>query len=566
MHEYSPFLGQAIGALFLTWVCWKLLQAYVVHSPLDYIPGPRAPSLLLGHLKQMVDRKNGWPFMHELSTEWNAVVKIKELYNKNSLFVFDPVAMHSILIKDNAAYEYPSMIILTRKLLFGDGLLSSAGSQHKKQRKMLNPVFSINHMRHLTPVFYQIVHRLETALEGQVRNGAQETDMLNWFGRTALELIGQGGLGHSFDPLIEDRPNPFGEALKELIPAVSRLGKYRTILQTVLTWGTPSLRRRVAEHIPSRRLKHAMHIVDTLTNQCQEIYEAKKKGFLEGDESIRQQMEGKDIMSILLRANMTAAEEDRLPENELIGQMAALVFAATDTTSSALSRTLYLLSDHQDVQGKLREEIIAAQDDNGGDIPYDQIVDLPYLDAICRETLRLWCYNEIVSANLNNRKPPLMYTYDDFRAAQDTILPLLTPIVGTHGKVMTEIPVPKGTSILIGIRAANRNKAIWGEDAMEWKPERFLSPVPESVTEARIPGVYSNLMTFSGGVRSCIGFKFSQLEMKIVLAVLISKFRFSPSEKHQDIVWNSEGVEWATVGLDGRKPMLPMRVELVVKS
>ncbi|KAL4246379.1 cytochrome P450 family protein [Abortiporus biennis] len=509
MHEYSPFLGQAIGALFLTWVCWKLLQPYVVHSPLDYIPGPRAPSLLLGHLKQMVDRKNGWPFMHELSTEWNAVVKIKELYNKNSLFVFDPVAMHSILIKDNAAYEYPSMIILTRKLLFGDGLLSSAGSQHKKQRKMLNPVFSINHMRHLTPVFYQIVHRLETALKGQVRNG---------------------GLGHSFDPLIEDRPNPFGEALKELIPAVSRLGKYRTILQTVLTWGTPSLRRRVAEHIPSRRLKHAMHIVDTLTNQCQEIYEAKKKGFLEGDESIRQQMEGKDIMSILLRANMTAAEEDRLPENELIGQMAALVFAATDTTSSALSRTLYLLSDHQDVQGKLREEIIAAQDDNGGDIPYDQIVDLPYLDAICRETLRLY--------------PPAGVIMKS--AAQDTILPLLTPIVGTHGKVMTEIPVPKGTSILIGIRAANRNKAIWGEDAMEWKPERFLSPVPESVTEARIPGVYSNLMTFSGGVRSCIGFKFSQLEMKIVLAVLISKFRFSPSEKHQDIVWNSEGVEWAT--------------------
>ncbi len=65
------------------------------------------------------------------------------------------------------------------------------------------------------------------------------------------------------------------------------------------------------------------------------------------------------------------------------------MFAAMDTTSSALSRLLHLLSLHPEVQNKLRDEINEASDAEGGDLPYDKIVALPYLDAICRETLRL---------------------------------------------------------------------------------------------------------------------------------------------------------------------------------
>lgn len=65
------------------------------------------------------------------------------------------------------------------------------------------------------------------------------------------------------------------------------------------------------------------------------------------------------------------------------------MFAAMDTTSSALARLLHLLSLNQDVQEKLRKEIKQAREVEGADLPYDRIVSLPYLDAICRETLRL---------------------------------------------------------------------------------------------------------------------------------------------------------------------------------
>ena len=67
-----------------------------------------------------------------------------------------------------------------------------------------------------------------------------------------------------------------------------------------------------------------------------------------------------------------------------------MIFAATDTTSSALSRILHLLTKYPDVQEKLRTEISEARDNSGDeDLDYDQLVTLPYLDAVCRETLRL---------------------------------------------------------------------------------------------------------------------------------------------------------------------------------
>ena len=62
-----------------------------------------------------------------------------------------------------------------------------------------------------------------------------------------------------------------------------------------------------------------------------------------------------------------------------------------DTTSNALSRILHLLALHPDVQAKLRHELAEAREvvGNGRDVPYDDLVKLPYLDAVCRETLRL---------------------------------------------------------------------------------------------------------------------------------------------------------------------------------
>ena len=67
-----------------------------------------------------------------------------------------------------------------------------------------------------------------------------------------------------------------------------------------------------------------------------------------------------------------------------------LTFAATDTTSNALSRILSLLAAHPEVQDRVRKEILDALAMNAGqDLSYDELISLPLMDAVCRETLRL---------------------------------------------------------------------------------------------------------------------------------------------------------------------------------
>lgn len=61
------------------------------------------------------------------------------------------------------------------------------------------------------------------------------------------------------------------------------------------------------------------------------------------------------------------------------------------------------------------------------------------------------------------------------------------------GSKLSEIPIPKGTELLMGYLSCNVNKNLWGDDALEWKPDRWLEGVSETVTEARIPGVYSKM-------------------------------------------------------------------------
>lgn len=59
--------------------------------------------------------------------------------------------------------------------------------------------------------------------------------------------------------------------------------------------------------------------------------------------------------------------------------------------------------------------------------------------------------------------------------------------------MITEIVVPKGTLILLNLRAINRHKELWGEDALEWRLERWFQSAPIELEEARVPGMYANL-------------------------------------------------------------------------
>ncbi|KAI1790098.1 cytochrome P450 [Ganoderma leucocontextum] len=531
---------------------WRLVRNYFVSSPLDKIPGPPSGSIISGNLFQLFNH-NGWEFVDDFVQTYGPLAKCHGFYGSRMLHVYDPKAMHSIYVKDQESFyrgertEWFVHCPAALGLLLGPGLLATHGPAHKKQRKMLNPVFSGAHMRNLTPLFYNVADRLRMAIGSQVKDGPKDIDVLAWMGRAALELVGRGGLGYSFDTLVSESRNEFAEAVKALKPAMNDTPLVRELAPFLPYLGPAWFRRFLLHLVPIPRIQRLKNLTDTLSKAAKDIYLAKKAAIERGDTELLHSVgEGKDIMSVLLRENMKASEEDKLPEEEVLSQMGTFILAGVDTTSNALSRVLHLLCLSPDVQETLRTELREAQEQYGRDIPYDELCALPYLDAVCRETLRLHA-----PVNISARE-----------ATVDTVIPLSEPLRCTDGTVIMEVPVPKGTNILLNLRGCNTNKALWGEDAWEWKPERWLRPLPKAVEDARIPGIYANLMTFISGGHSCIGFKFSQLEMKIVLSTLVSNFQFELSPD-KPIFWNFAGIAYPVTSHESSKPEMNLKVRLV---
>ncbi|KAI0247112.1 cytochrome P450 [Lactifluus subvellereus] len=474
------------------------------------IPGPPTPSLVWGHIYRMFN-PYAYPFHEGLRQNYGRVARIYGFFGDIQLVVSDPKACNNIVVKDQTIFEETESFIEGNRQIFGPALSSTLGDQHRRQRKMLNPLFNAKHMRYMIPIFYTVARQLREKFESMLSSGPQEINIVDWMGKVAMEFIGQAGLGYSFGTL-EGRNDQFCNAITELMPTASTLAVSRALFPYLHRIFHPKILKFMGQVAPWKNLNHLIKLADIMDV---------------GD--------GKDIISLLMQANATASEEDRLSEEEVLAQITSLVFAATDTTSNALSRILQVLSLHPDAQDKLREELKEACEDNE-ELTYDRLVSLPYLEAVCRETLRLYppvaaLMRTYVTANV------LMITdvLTGSSTRSDVVLPLSTPIHDANGRSIHEIFIPGDTDVFIHIYNLNRDPLIWGDDATEWKPERWLAPLPESVVEANIQGVYANTMTFVGGSRSCVGFKFSQLEMKVVLSQMIPAFRFAPSKA--EIIW-----------------------------
>ncbi|TEB29430.1 cytochrome P450 [Coprinellus micaceus] len=539
----SPIL-KIFPSVLAAGLLWKIIRSFLSSHPLDKIPGPPAASPIAGNFPQMFS-PDGWEFQRQIVEKYGSVIRLNGMFKAPILYTYDPKALYRIFIKDQHIYEEATTFIATNRAIFGDGLLSTLGDHHKKQRKMLNPVFSISHMRKMVPTFFSVTYSLRDIFLNKTKYGPRDIDMVTYITRAALEIVSQCGLGQSFDPLTvkEHEEHRYISSMKLLGPLGKNAGMmiFRQIVMPLVykyKLGTPRLHRLFISLLPWPRMHKMRDTIDVMHETSVEIVEGKKKAMQEGtNESLNQ----KDFMTILLEDNSKASEEDRLPDNEVIAQISTLMFAAMDTTTYATSRILHLLALHQDVQDKLRAEIRAAKRRFDGEPDYDQLSSLTYLDAVIRETLR--------------RHPPIGTLPRE--AHKDGILSLSKPVKTVDGKEITELHVPKGTFLIISIDGSNTNPDLWGSDSFEWKPERWLSPLPDALLEAKIPGVYSHLMTFIGGGRACIGFKFSEMEMKVLLYTLIDLFKFEPSK---EIFWNHIGISTPSVEREKLRPELPLLV------
>lgn len=194
------FAIQAGAGFVLAWIVWKLASRFVFKSPLDILQAPPSASFLSGNIPQIFNM-DGWKYNRDLLSQYGRAFKVTGAFGERILFTFDPKALHHILVKDQHIYEEAAAVINRNLIFVGPGLVATLGEQHRKQRKMINPVFSINHMCEMIPLFYEVTERLRVSLKKKTANGPKEVDIMQWMTRTALELIGQSGMGYSFDTL-----------------------------------------------------------------------------------------------------------------------------------------------------------------------------------------------------------------------------------------------------------------------------------------------------------------------------------------------------------------------------
>jgi cytochrome P450 len=197
----------------------------------------------------------------------------------------------------------------------------------------------------------------------------------------------------------------------------------------------------------------------------------------------RRQLDGgSDILAALLQA--TDEQGIALGEDDLIGHAGVLFAAGHETSSNALCWTLALLSQHPDVAAALDDELAGSL---RGEAPrVDQLAALPLLDGVVKESLRL-----LPPAPLNHRV-----------AADDTEL-------GGHS-------IPRGTELLSSVYHTHRMPDVYERPRSFW-PLRW---------ERLEPGPYA-YCPFGAGPRMCIGASFALMEIKIVLAILLQRFRLS---------------------------------------
>ncbi|KAF7347085.1 Cytochrome P450 [Mycena venus] len=541
----------AVGGYIVSLILHRIFG----RSILDNIDGPPYNSILTGNLPALFD-PDGWDFQQDLEENYGEVVKIRGLFSKPQLYVFDPVALQSIIVQQSDAYEEHPIYMKAYGLLWGPGIQSSIGADHHRYRKIITPAFAPGKIREMIPLFYEVAEKAREGLISPFVSGGPrkvdmdpahvsslivaQLDLNNIFGRTSLEVIGRTSIGYSFDSMIpgQDTRNEYAETLKELLPTVFKFKLFFPFLPRACEIGSAAFRRFVVDMIPSKTLHRARDMVDLMEREATQLVKEKKEAVARGQLDIED--DSKDIMTLLLKANLTAEEGMFLTDEELVGQTGLMISAATDTTSSALDRIFHILSLHSDMQDKLRAEIVEAPEH----MDYEQLGSLPYLDGFVREVLRLY--------------PPVtpVMNRELWRTVENTTLPLGTPLIGVNGQLITSIPVPKGTTVYIAIQAANRNRRIWGDDALEFKPDRWQNGKAGAQTE-RLCGIYGNMMTFLGGGRSCLGFQFALLEIKVIMSVLLRSFTFSPAD--DSIKWKMSGMI-AVPSVEG-KVELPLMVE-----
>ncbi|KAG2076362.1 cytochrome P450 [Suillus decipiens] len=459
--------------------------------------GPPRTSFIYGVSHDLASSQDSGGIYERWASEYGVVYVIPSVFRQSRIVLCDPRAIAHFYARETWTYLQTPLTAALRETTVGRGLLWSEGEAHKRQRKALTPAFSNAAIRKLTSVFYDSAYKAKGAWDTVIessKDGDAVIEVQNWMNHISLDTVGIAGFSHDFGSLDGKRAS-----VTEVFDTFGANQQASTMnnMFFLLASAFPIITK-----IPNKRMNLTKKLSATMGKIFNDLLIRSRR---EKDANISERDEEKSVIGLLMKSESQNGELHMSAE-EVMAQMKVLLVAGYETTSISLTWALIELSRHPDVQTRLGEELVAF----GADPTYDQLkANLPYLDAVVHEILRF--------------HPPL----GEFTrlAAADDVIPLSEPVHTESGEITDSISIAKGTLITISIAAINRSLAIWGPDAKEYKPDRWLTEDGITGKAKEVQG-HRHLLTFVDGPRTCIGKDFAIAEFKAVLSVLVKDFVF----------------------------------------
>ncbi|MFM7643141.1 MAG: cytochrome P450, partial [Cyanobium sp.] len=405
--------------------------------------------------------RSPYALMRQCAATYGEVFSLHVGYGlKPLVFCSDPEGLRVLLGNDEGpTITAPGELNRFFEPLLGpQSVIGLSGEPHRRMRQLLMPPFHGERMRS----YGEVISAIAQSEANTWRSGAP-IEVRSAMARISLLVILQTVFGLREGPRMDRLAKSLVDLLETANQPLSTLLLFSNLLQ--LDLGPIS---------PWGRFLRKREVIDALL--FEEIAERRAESDPQRD----------DILSLLLDAR--DEEGQPLTDRELRDELLTLLVAGHETTATALSWALYWLATRPEVQERLRQELTDAIPSADGPIELSALLRLPYLQAVCNETLRIY--------------PVAMLTFP-----RRLEVPLT--LAGHR--------LEPGTVVLGCIYLAHRRPEAYPEPE-HFDPDRFVSGSFGPTT----------FLPFGSGSRRCIGMAFALLEMKVVLAQLVASHQLEP--------------------------------------
>ncbi len=423
---------------------------------------PRMPgSLVFGNLFDFQKDRIG--LQHRVARELGDIAELRIGFIP-VLMTSSPALAHEMLVEKQDAFIKSAGLSVFAKPLLGEGLLTSEHGEHKKQRKMMAPLFAHKRIAGYADVMAERAEKMARSLEHD-----QRVEIVDAMMRVTLEIVGKT----LFDAELGGDADDVGDALTDAMTAMMR-GMVRVI--------------PIPPSIPTRanlRMRDAVKRLDEIVYRL--VRERRASGLDRGD-----------LLGMLLA---TKHEDDQSPlsDTEIRDQSMTLMLAGHETTANALAWTLYRLGREPQARERVEREI-------------DQCLRRPALGGSVDASVGK---RRVTADDLKN----LPLTLQAIKEAMRLHPPAY--IIGrqaTRDVTLGGVKVPTGRVVLLNVAGMQRRSDLF-ED-----PDRFDLDRLSVENEKKLRPL--SYMPFGAGPRVCIGNHFALMESHVVLATMMQHVRF----------------------------------------